>query len=602
MSNPNTQPVTRDAPSPSITLEPVDKFIFDGIQTKFLELFNVPTAWVTSTDDVRILDRLFPDQNKTTSRYPYAFLKINTWETVEDRGNNRAMALRGIPVANSTDGKSFLYARLLPISFSVNVRFVSNSFVQITNFARTWLLASKAGGFSFQVEYGLTTLDIRIVADTSITFPQREASPENVQEYTAEVNLSVLGYVSDVELRQANVLDQVNITAQTAGSIPVSPTAPIPNPATFWSYASPVAGSQGLPAANFTGTPQYGIVPFTTVFTDTTTGSPLSWVWSFGDGGSSTLQNPSHTYVTTGYFTVTLTVSNGLGSNTIAKTSFVNATYPLPVASFTANTQYGVFPLAVNFTDTTTNNPTAWLWDFGDGNTSTLQNPSHTYATIGNYTATLTAYNVGGSNTLSQPSFITVVANSPVANFSGTPLTGNYPLTVNFTDLSTNVPVIWAWTFGDGGTSSLQNPSHTYLASGSFNVSLMVTNSGGTDTNTVANYVVVGQPAPVANFTATPLTGVVPVTVSFTDTSINSPTAWLWNFGDGNTNTSQNPTHKYLLPGTYTVELTATNNSGSNSVTKTSYITLTGVVWLDSNGNPAIWYDSGGNPAIWQST
>ncbi|MDD4051175.1 MAG: S8 family serine peptidase [candidate division Zixibacteria bacterium] len=171
-------------------------------------------------------------------------------------------------------------------------------------------------------------------------------------------------------------------------------------------------------------------------------------------------------------------------------------------------------------------------------------------------------------------------SNPPVAAFSGTPTSGTYPLAVAFTDASTNSPTSWAWTFGDGGTSTLKNPSHTYTAAGTYTVVLTATNAYGSDSETKTGYITVTAPPtnpPVAAFSGTPTSGTIPLTVVFTDASTNSPTSWSWTFGDGGTSTSQNPSHTYTTAGTYTVVLTATNAYGSDSETKTGYITATAV-------------------------
>jgi PKD repeat protein len=145
----------------------------------------------------------------------------------------------------------------------------------------------------------------------------------------------------------------------------------------------------------------------------------------------------------------------------------------------------------VNFTDTSTNSPTSWSWTFGDGGTSTSQNPSHQYASANSYTVSLQATNAGGSDTETKTNYITVTVAPPVANFSGSPTSGNAPLTVNFTDSSTNTPTSWSWNFGDGGTSTAQNPSHQYTSANSYTVSLQATNAGGSDTETKTNYITV---------------------------------------------------------------------------------------------------------------
>jgi PKD repeat protein len=172
-----------------------------------------------------------------------------------------------------------------------------------------------------------------------------------------------------------------------------------------------------------------------------------------------------------------------------------NITPPsIPVANFEANPLMGTVPLTVQFTDTSTGPPTSWNWIFGDmgaGNTSSVQNPSHMYTTAGTYSVNLTVTNASGSNTLIKTDYITVTPPAPVANFTGTPTTGPAPLTVLFTDTSTNAPMTWNWTFGDGNSSILQNPSHTYTVAGTYSVTLTVSNAGGSNTTLKTDYILV---------------------------------------------------------------------------------------------------------------
>jgi len=165
----------------------------------------------------------------------------------------------------------------------------------------------------------------------------------------------------------------------------------------------------------------------------------------------------------------------------------------------------------------------------------------------------------------------------PVADFSGNPTSGTAPLNVAFTDLSINNPTSWSWAFGDGGASAAQNPSHTYNSAGNYTVSLTATNAAGSNTKTKNNYISVGSGGnpPVAQFVGNPTSGTAPLAVSFTDQSTYNPTSWSWAFGDGGTSTAQNPSHTYNSAGQYTVSLTATNAYGSNTNTKTNYITVT---------------------------
>ena len=149
------------------------------------------------------------------------------------------------------------------------------------------------------------------------------------------------------------------------------------------------------------------------------------------------------------------------GNTVYASKSELYASAPiLPVANFTAN-------LTVKFTDTSTNSPDKWKWDFGDGNTSTEQNPVHTFSSEGTYNVTLIATNAAGSSDV-RSMVITVnrILTPPVANFAADKTEGTTPLTVKFTDTSTNHPTGWKWDFGDSQTSTVQNPEHTFSGAG----------------------------------------------------------------------------------------------------------------------------------------
>ena len=187
-------------------------------------------------------------------------------------------------------------------------------------------------------------------------------------------------------------------------------------------------------------------------------------------------------------------------------------------------------------------------------------------ASIPNANVCLKAYTVSSTRT----------ATLPVAAFSATPTSGIAPLTVQFTDTSSNTPTSWSWNFGDGTTASTQHPSHKYTATGTYTVTLTAGNAAGSDPETKSNLITVSAAAvvPVAAFSATPTSGIAPLTVQFTDTSSNTPTSWSWNFGDGTTASTQNPSHQYTAAGTYTVTLTAGNAAGSDPETKSNLITV----------------------------
>ncbi|MFA5415133.1 MAG: PKD domain-containing protein, partial [Methanoregula sp.] len=230
------------------------------------------------------------------------------------------------------------------------------------------------------------------------------------------------------------------------------------------------------PVANFSASPTSGTAPLTVRFSDVSTNNPTTWNWNFGDGSTvnATVQHPVHTYTNAGIYTVSLNATNAGGSNTTTRTNYITVIVQAPVANFSASPTSGTAPLTVRFSDVSTNNPTTWNWNFGDGSTvnATVQHPVHTYTNAGIYTVSLNATNAGGSNTTTRTNYITVIVQAPVANFSASPTSGTAPLTVRFTDTSTNSPTVWNWNFGDGSTATDRHPVHTYAVAGTYTVSL----------------------------------------------------------------------------------------------------------------------------------
>ena len=330
-------------------------------------------------------------------------------------------------------------------------------------------------------------------------------------------------------------------------------------------YAS--KSEPAIPVANFTA-------DLTVQLSDTSTNNPTSWLWEFGDGATSTEQNPVHVYSREGTYNVTLIATNAGGSSYVRSMVItVNRVLTPPVADFTANKNEGYAPLKVRFTDVSTYNPTGWEWNFGDGSTSTEQNPEHTFSSEGTYTVTLVASNGDGSSDVkSMVITINRVLTPPAANFTANPKEGYAPLTVKFTDTSTNNPTRWQWNFGDGQTSTVQNPEHTFSNEGVYTVSLVATNGDGSSGEKSMDITVDRVPTPpVADFTAKQ-TG--PLTVQFEDLSLNEILERTWNFGDGSTSVDANTIHAYAAAGTYEVNLTVSNEDGTDAKSKT--ITVTG--------------------------
>ncbi|MGB9926845.1 MAG: PKD domain-containing protein [Methanosarcina sp.] len=339
-----------------------------------------------------------------------------------------------------------------------------------------------------------------------------------------------------------------------------------------------------VPVTDFVAAPTTGSIPLTVEFTDQGVGFPNSWKWTFGDGSNSTKENPVHTYNKSGRYTVTLTTGNTNGSNALTKTGYiiVSNNLPAPVSKFSASPSSGSMPLTVKFTDQSTEAPNSWRWTFGDGNNSTEKDPVHTYNKSGRYTVSLTAENANGSSTLTKSSYITVsnILPGPVAGFSASPDSGKVPLTVKFTDQSTGTPDSWKWTFGDGTNSTEKNPVHTYNKTGLYSVTLTASNENGSNALTGTSCIAVSSvlDTPVSKFSASSTSGNAPLIVNFTDESTGSPSSLRWTFGDGNNSTEKDPVHTYNKSGRYTVTLTATNENGTNVLTKTGYIAVSNSV------------------------
>jgi len=298
--------------------------------------------------------------------------------------------------------------------------------------------------------------------------------------------------------------------------------------------------------------------PLTVSFQDLSTGNAVGWFWDFGDGATSTEQNPVHTYTTYGIFTVTLVATNPTGCNdTISKAQFIKIAKP--TINFPEPVQQGCIPFAVNFAPTIhlLDTVITWFWDFGDGTTSTLANPSHTYTSLGTFTATGT---ITTSTGCTESRSITVKAGTlPSVDFSYSTTATCVDQPVQFTDLSSSVPPVndWLWDFGDGAFSTLKNPTHQYPTPGIYTVKLIARNSGCPDSSIKTDLITILSPQ--AYYTYMVNCG-SRTDFTFTDKS-DSSSSWFWNFGDGTTSTVQNPSHSFPGLGIYNVSLTVTYGS-----------------------------------------
>ena len=216
----------------------------------------------------------------------------------------------------------------------------------------------------------------------------------------------------------------------------------------------------------------------------------------------------------------------------------------------------------VTFTDTSTFPAISWSWDFGDGTKASDQNPSHAYVVCGQKTVTLTI-----SNGIEEKSTSRILnVQTPQADFSAIPAGGSAPLTVIFTDTSTHHPMAWSWTFGDGTTAIVQNPTHTFTTPSDNTVTL----TAGTPpcTTTKTKVITVTECIPITDLDFSPVTAITNQPVQFITSNFSGtpPVTYLWDFGDGLTSTEKNPPHTFTTSGDYLVSLNATNCAGSVTV------------------------------------
>lgn len=219
----------------------------------------------------------------------------------------------------------------------------------------------------------------------------------------------------------------------------------------------------------------------------------------------------------------------------------------------------------VNFTDTSTGTVQSWLWDFGDNSTSSQQHPSHTYSAPGTYPICLVSSNACGSDTICD----TVTVCGP---FDPGFLSIQAGLNFVFNDTSSG-SVSWLWTFGDGGTDSVVNPTHVYLTEGIYQVCLRITNQCQ-QSDSICDSIAACTPLMAAfNFQQQPGNG---LEYSFSDQSQGVPVSYAWDFGDGGTSAQANPTHLYTQSGPQTVTLILTNACGQSD-TAVHLLTVVGM-------------------------
>jgi gliding motility-associated-like protein len=287
------------------------------------------------------------------------------------------------------------------------------------------------------------------------------------------------------------------------------------------------------------------------------------FIWDFGDNSSSKIKSPTHQFFNSSVNDTTFNINLiGISKFDCRDTSSYRqvTVYPQPVARFIALPSHMEFPLStVDISNETNAGFWDFLWDFGDTNTSIVRDPkNHTYNHWGDYTIILKASSSNCTNSTEQ--LVRIFPPKPIAGFFASQ-NGCVPLDIHFTDTS-KYANSWKWEFDDGGTSTEQNPDHTYLNSGKYNVKLTITGDGGTDYTYQVVYV---YPKPVVDFTQNPTLVMLPDSsrsnensnrgwVQFTNLS-KYGTKFSWDFGDGTNSKAENPQHRYTQVGIYDVTL-----------------------------------------------
>jgi PKD repeat protein len=316
----------------------------------------------------------------------------------------------------------------------------------------------------------------------------------------------------------------------------------------------------------------------------------LSYVWSFGDGATATTLTASHAYLRDGNYTATLTVSDTRGSMASSTTT---VTIHDVAPNVNSGGPYGGTPgTAIQFTGiASVPDPTdtlTYLWNFGDGSTSSEQSPTHAYASAKTYNVSLTVTDSEGLSTTSRTTVV-VNPNMPIVTLS--PSTGGVEgSSISFSGTASGGvgTLTYSWSFGDGGTASgTLTPSHTYVSDGTYTAKLTVTDSLG-DTASATTPVTVANVAPTVSIGG-PYNGSAGTAISFNPTaSVPDPTdtlSYSWSFGDGFTSTQRSPTHTYAAPAFYTVSLTVTDSEGLSTSASTTVVVVAAALAVSAGPN-----------------
>ncbi|MEZ5173669.1 MAG: PKD domain-containing protein [Bacteroidia bacterium] len=326
--------------------------------------------------------------------------------------------------------------------------------------------------------------------------------------------------------------------------------------------------------------PLVGCAPFTTTFG---LNDPYitSFLWDFGDGSTSTESNPVHVYTEPGQYTVSLQINDGSVCG-LAYDEYQQITVEGLIPEFEVSID-PCPPYAVHFTDTTSD-AVSWLWDFGDGTFSNLQNPVHIYPNTNNYHVGLSIVTSAGcERTFVGFNAVTFSNNEPYFYTTYDP-NASFPSTVSFE--AGNIPGAqsWNWDFGDGSSGSGQNTTHTYLVDNEYSVNLTVSFADCDITVTGEAFSTPSEPVgsgtggtepPITTIPAEPFVSCAPASASFFPQSPDHQIIE-WDFGDGTTSTQSNPVKIYTQPGIYSVSYTANTPQGIQEITYPTSVMIGG--------------------------
>ena len=296
------------------------------------------------------------------------------------------------------------------------------------------------------------------------------------------------------------------------------------------------------PTSTFTVNPNSGCDSLLVTFTNSSANA-ASWLWNYDNGATDTIQNPGViNYNIVGSYNPQLIVTHVNGCKDTSSAS-VNV-YSTPDVDFIPkNVCQNLVAQFIDSSKTTDGNPVNnWVWDFGDGTGSMQQNPNHLYSNFGNFTITLTASTAFCTGV---DSFTVTAETKPIAAFSMSDSIGCAPLAVTFSD-SSIAGTISNWDFGDGSTSLLTNPAHSFLNNGlndTFYIVTLISETTFGCSDTISDSVIVYKP-PTSLYTSNHSPGCGPIDVSFTNSSVNA-VSYFWDFGDTSTSAAPNPSHTY---------------------------------------------------------